>query len=231
MIGLFVPRDTQHSPPYTTLVSWILVELSIQQIPTRVIAFPRPHESLFVFTFSFLKLHVRVVNVLNGRRDYPPASHACFPGNRINCISLHVVLLIFIQYLLGCSSICLKFGFTLVQLSEKIQKNIIIPLILEIFRFFVFLFFMSIMLYWSWIKTNFQSSVENNSGSPCFCVISLFDCLSISQTRNWSKSLLGHSCLLLWVTIEVVWSLSERGDGRRKHPRDVALRANKREDC
>ena len=84
---------------------------------------------------------MRVVNVLNGRRDYPPASHACIPDNRINCISLHVVLLIFIQYLLGCSSICLKFGFTLVQLSEKIQKNIIIPLILEIFRFFVFLVF------------------------------------------------------------------------------------------
>lgn len=179
MIGLFVPRDTQHSPPYTTLVSWILVELSIQQIPTRVIAFPRPHESLFVFTLTFLKLHVRVVNVLNGRRDYPPASHACFPDNRINCISLHVVLLIFIQYLLGCSSICLKFGFTLVQLSEKIQKNIIIPLILEIFRFFVFLFFMSIMLYWSWIKTNFQSSVENNSGSPCFA---LFRYLTASQS-------------------------------------------------
>ena len=84
---------------------------------------------------------MRVVNVLNGRRDYPPASHACIPDNRINCISLHVVLLIFIQYLLGCSSICLKFGFTLVQLSEKIQKNIIIPLILEIFRFFGFFCF------------------------------------------------------------------------------------------
>ena len=36
---------------------------------------PSSRES--VFTLSFLKLHVRVVNVLNGRRDYP--THARFP--------------------------------------------------------------------------------------------------------------------------------------------------------
>lgn len=84
---------------------------------------------------------MRVVNVLNGRRDYPPASHACIPDNRINCISLHVVLLIFIQYLLGCSSIFFKIWLYTGTISEKIQKNIIIPFILEIFRFFVFFVF------------------------------------------------------------------------------------------
>ena len=51
------------------------------------------------------------------------------------------MLLVFIQYLLGCSSIFFEIWLYTGTISEKIQKNIIIPLILEIFRFFVFLFF------------------------------------------------------------------------------------------